>query len=142
MANTGQQNKALWSKDLLLIVLDILKNHSQHGYAILSQLRQHHIQTFDGREGNIYKLLHELERDGILYAEWRVDASEGHQDTKSPTSHTSDPKQVSESKSEAHQVARKYYSLTSKGKRQLTSYTAEKMERQSVTAERLRGRTV
>lgn len=53
-----------------LLVLSLLQERPLHGYEIIKEIRA----RSDGRlrvgEGSLYPLLHRLERDGLVSAEW------------------------------------------------------------------------
>ncbi len=75
-----------------LLVLRTLARGPQHGYGIVAYVHHASDQLLRVEEGSLYPALHRLEQSGMLRAEWR------------PT--------------ENNRRA-KYYTLTSKGRRQL-----------------------
>jgi transcriptional regulator len=77
-----------------LLILTIVANEPQHGYAIAQRLRQMSREVIQVRQGSLYPALHRLEQRGLLAPEWRT----------------------SETGREA-----KYYTLTRAGRRQLDS---------------------
>jgi PadR family transcriptional regulator, regulatory protein PadR len=54
-----------------LLILTILANEPQHGYAIAQRLRQMSRQVIQVRQGSLYPALHRLEHRGLLAPEWR-----------------------------------------------------------------------
>ncbi|MFV0451496.1 MAG: PadR family transcriptional regulator [Propioniciclava sp.] len=63
------------SKDLVAasaapIVLGILANGENYGYAILTRIAEVSDQQFEWSEGLLYPLLHRLERQGYVTAHW------------------------------------------------------------------------
>ena len=85
----------LFRGSLDVVVLAILAEGRQYGYAIHKQLKQASGQTIQA--GSLYPLLHRLESDGLIKATWdRASARE-----------------------------RKWYELTATGKRALRSSAAD-----------------
>lgn len=80
-----------------LLILTILGNGPQHGYAIAQRLRQMSNDVIQVRQGSLYPALHRLENRRLLAREWRA----------------------SETGREA-----KYYRLTKKGRAQLDNERA------------------
>ncbi len=58
--------------DMLLLV--ILADGPNHGYAIIDELRRRSGEAFDLPEGTVYPALHRLQRAGLLASTW-TDAS-------------------------------------------------------------------
>jgi PadR family transcriptional regulator, regulatory protein PadR len=77
-----------------LLILSLLRERAMYGYEILQEAGRRSARQFELKEGTIYPALHQMERAGLLSAEWR----EG--DTGR---------------------ARKYYTLTAKGRAQAKS---------------------
>jgi transcriptional regulator len=53
-----------------LLVLSLLRERALHGYEIIKEIRalsEGHLRV---GEGSLYPLLHRLERDGLVTAEW------------------------------------------------------------------------
>jgi PadR family transcriptional regulator, regulatory protein PadR len=75
-----------------LLLLTIVANEPQHGYAIAQRLQQTTRDVIQVRQGSLYPALHRLKHRGLLATEWRQ----------------------SETGREA-----KYYTLTAKGRAQL-----------------------
>jgi len=55
-----------------LLVLSVLADGPQHGYAVIEALRERSEQAFDLPEGTVYPALHRLEKAGLLISEWSV----------------------------------------------------------------------
>ena len=101
------------SKDMVAasakpLVLSILDRGESYGYAILQQVRVLSDGDIEWTDGMLYPVLHRLERQGLIEAEWRT------------------PEQGRR---------RKYYSLTEAGRRALAS---ERRQWMSVHATLLR----
>lgn len=54
------------------LVLRILSEGPQHGYGLILAIRERSGALVEFTEGTIYPLLHTLEREGLLSAEWEV----------------------------------------------------------------------
>jgi len=80
-----------------LLVLRTLAAGARHGYGILLQIHEASNHLLRIEEGSLYPALHRLETNGLLKAEWMT--------------------------SENNRRA-KYYSLTSKGRKQLRAEVA------------------
>ncbi|CAN5232379.1 helix-turn-helix transcriptional regulator [soil metagenome] len=74
------------------LVLAILAEGTSYGYAILGRVRELSDGDFEWTDGMLYPLLHRLERQGLVDAQWRV-SEEGRR--------------------------RKYYEITATGRQQL-----------------------
>jgi PadR family transcriptional regulator PadR len=77
-----------------VLLLNLLAEREMYGYEMLQEAERRSARTFQLKEGTLYPALHQMERAGLLKANWR----------DSPTGR-----------------ARKYYSLTAKGRRQAAS---------------------
>ena len=77
-----------------VLILSLLSERAMYGYEILQQAQRRSANQFQMKEGTLYPALHQMERAGFLKAAWR--------------------------ESEAGR-ARKYYSLTPKGRRHADS---------------------
>ena len=53
-----------------LLLLAILADGAQHGYAIIDELRRRSDEAFDLPEGTVYPALHRLQKGGYLSSEW------------------------------------------------------------------------
>jgi PadR family transcriptional regulator PadR len=81
-----------------LLVLRLLDRGPMYGYQMIQYLRERSDGYFELGEGALYPLLHEMEAEGFLRAEWRD--QEGR------------PK-------------RRYYRLTARGKKELARRVAD-----------------
>jgi PadR family transcriptional regulator, regulatory protein PadR len=77
-----------------VLILSLLSERAMYGYEILQEAERRSARQFQMKEGTLYPALHQMERAGLLDAEWRESES-GR--------------------------ARKYYTLTAKGRRQAES---------------------
>ena len=77
-----------------VLILSLLAERAMYGYELVQEAERRSAQQFQLKEGTIYPALHQMERAGLLSAQWRQG------DTGR---------------------ARKYYSLTAKGRRQAAS---------------------
>jgi PadR family transcriptional regulator, regulatory protein PadR len=80
------------------LLLGILAEGENYGYAIIQRVRELSNGQLEWTEGMLYPVLHRLEREGLITAEWK----EGETSRK-----------------------RKYYSLTQPGKKAATSEREE-----------------
>ena len=55
-----------------LLILTIVANEPQHGYAIAQRLRQMSRDVIQVRQGSLYPALHRLEQRKLLAPEWRA----------------------------------------------------------------------
>ena len=58
------------------LVLAILRDGPAHGYAVASQIARRSEQGLEFKQGTLYPLLHELEKDGFIVSEWEIPANE------------------------------------------------------------------
>ena len=77
-----------------VLILSLLAERAMYGYELLQEAERRSASQFQLKEGTIYPALHQMERAGYLTAEWRQG------DTGR---------------------ARKYYSLTAKGRQHAVS---------------------
>jgi PadR family transcriptional regulator, regulatory protein PadR len=63
-------NRERLKGNLDLLLLSVLAAGPEHGYAIISALRDRSDGTFDLPEGTIYPALHRLEDSGLLASSW------------------------------------------------------------------------
>ena len=77
-----------------VLILSLLSERAMYGYELLQEADRRSARQFTLKEGTIYPALHQMERAGYVTADWRQG------DTGR---------------------ARKYYSLTAKGRRQAAS---------------------
>ena len=59
-------DKTLMSGSTTLLILSLLSNGEMYGYEIISELSQRSDKTFELKEGTLYPLLHNLEREGSV----------------------------------------------------------------------------
>ena len=77
-----------------VLILGLLAKREMYGYEMLQEAERRSARAFQLKEGTLYPALHQMERAGLLKARWR-DSESGR--------------------------ARKYYSLTAKGRRRADS---------------------
>lgn len=77
-----------------VLILNLLAEREMYGYEILQEAERRSSRAFQLKEGTLYPALLQMERSGLLKATWR-DSPAGR--------------------------ARKYYSLTAKGRRRAAS---------------------
>jgi PadR family transcriptional regulator PadR len=77
-----------------VLILSLLAEREMYGYEMLQEAERRSARAFQLKEGTLYPALHQMERAGLLKARWR-DSEAGR--------------------------ARKYYSLTARGRRQAAS---------------------
>ena len=78
-----------------LLLLNLLSRGEMYGYEILQEASRRSANAFEFKEGTLYPALHQLEKKGLIVAEWRT-GDNGRE--------------------------RKYYSLTPKGKQTAVEY--------------------
>ncbi|WP_338472976.1 PadR family transcriptional regulator [Niallia sp. XMNu-256] len=59
-----------WKIETIIAVLESIQHESKDGYNISIQLLQKNERTFQKNEGQLYTLLHLLEKEEILTANW------------------------------------------------------------------------
>lgn len=89
--------KELMKGSTATLILTLLARRPMYGYELSKELEQDSGGLFALKEGTLYPILHQLEADGNVEAEW----------------------------SEEDGRKRKYYRVTAAGKRLLTEKTAE-----------------
>ena len=77
-----------------VLILALLNERAMYGYEIVQEAERRSAQQFLMKEGTVYPALHQMERAALLKSAWR-ESDNGR--------------------------ARKYYSLTAKGRRQAQS---------------------
>src|SRR5262252_11030633 len=92
MNPTGKEKQDFLKGTLDMLILKIVALGPIHGYAIATRVQQISNDVFQLQQGSLYPVLHKLEKDKLLSAEWRQ----------------------TETGREA-----KFYSLTAKGRKQL-----------------------
>lgn len=58
------------------LVLAILMEGAQHGYAIAREINRRSDNALQLKQGTLYPALHALERDGMIVGEWEVGGGE------------------------------------------------------------------
>ena len=81
-----------------VLILSLLAEQPMYGYQITQELERRSEGYFTMKEGLLYPALHQMEQDGLLSSEWRTVAGARR---------------------------RKYYFITEKGRKVLTSSVAE-----------------
>ncbi len=103
MQTDAMATKHEWSAELKkggvqLCIMALLKEGKKYGFQIIKELRERSDGYFDLKEGTLYPALHRLEKRGYLKSEWVT---------------------------EGDRPPRKYYRLTTQGKKVLRSARAE-----------------
>jgi PadR family transcriptional regulator, regulatory protein PadR len=88
-------DRELLKGSVSLLLLNLLSRGDMYGYEILQEASRRSANTFAFKEGTLYPALHQLEKKGLIEAEWRT-GDNGRE--------------------------RKYYSLTAKGKKAAREY--------------------
>ena len=88
-------DRELLKGSISLLLLNLLSRGAMYGYEILQEASRRSAQAFELKEGTLYPALHQLEKKGLIRAEWRT-GDNGRE--------------------------RKYYSLTPKGRKALQNY--------------------
>lgn len=91
-------DKTLLAGSTSMLVMKLLEEKDMYGYQMIEELRRRSDHTFDMKAGTLYPLLHTLEQKGF------VEAWEEVQETNRP---------------------RRYYHLTTAGRKQLQEKEAE-----------------
>ena len=91
-------NKELMKGSTSILILTLLKSEDMYGYQITQELKRRSDSTFEMKEGNLYPMLHALEKEGAVESYW-YDTDDGRR--------------------------RKYYKLTDTGKEMLESKQKE-----------------
>lgn len=86
-------DKELVGASTALLVLSSLSREATYGYRLLKKVNEEATGLFTWQEGTLYPILHKLEQEGLVEAEWRQ-ADTGRR--------------------------RKYYHVTKKGRETLT----------------------
>jgi len=91
-------DKSLMNGSTTLLILSLLAGEEMYGYQMITELARRSNHVFDLKEGTLYPILHGLEADGLV--------------------------SVREKKTEGGRT-RKYYRITSKGRRGLEARKQE-----------------
>lgn len=76
-----------------MLVLKLLESEPKYGYQIIQEMKEKSKEIFQLKDGTLYPVLYRLEDDGLVVSRW--------------------------SEAKGKQAARKYYEITSDGKRAL-----------------------
>ena len=90
-------NKELIKGSTDMLILNLLKNEDMYGYHMIKKLKEKSKNVFDLKEGTLYPILHSLEEEGLISSYW--DDTTGKK--------------------------RKYYAITTKGKKSLKEKNEE-----------------
>jgi len=88
-------DRELLKGSISLLLLNLLTRGDMYGYEIFQEASRRSANAFEFKEGTLYPALHQLEKKGLIQADWRT-GENGRE--------------------------RKYYSLTAKGKRAALEY--------------------
>jgi PadR family transcriptional regulator PadR len=88
-------DRELLKGSVSLLLLNLLSRGSMYGYEILQEASRRSANAFEFKEGTLYPALHQLEKKGLIQAEWRT-GENGRE--------------------------RKYYALTAKGRKSARDY--------------------
>ena len=91
-------NADLMKGSTLPLVLKLLSEREMYGYEMIKVINDRTNGALEWKEGTLYPCLHQLEADGLIRSDWREAPGERR---------------------------RKYYSITRKGRTQLSSRTNE-----------------
>lgn len=91
-------NKELMKGSTSILILSLLENEDMYGYQIAQSLKEKSENVFELKEGTLYPMLHGLENENAVQSYW-LDADNGKR--------------------------RKYYKITSHGKKMLSQKKAE-----------------
>ena len=96
--------KDMWRSSADLVVLSVLADGPRYGYAITKQVAAQSSDSIRLTPGVLYPLLHQMERQGLVNAEWDT--------VKSETGNSKRGRK------------RKWYKLSAKGRRRLKQRVA------------------
>ena len=90
------------SKELLkgstkMLILEMVKDENMYGYQMIKKLKEKSNNVFEFKEGTLYPILHSLEEEGLISSYW----------------------------DETTAKKRKYYAITTKGKKSLKEKNEE-----------------
>lgn len=92
-----RSDKELMGASTKLLVLGVLAREASYGYEVVQKLSEQSEGVFEWREGTVYPVLHRLEKEGLVRAQWQdADANETGR-------------------------RRKYYYITAKGRKALAA---------------------
>jgi DNA-binding PadR family transcriptional regulator len=93
------------------VVLALLKDRPRYGYEMVQLVNARTNGALDWSEGTLYPVLHRLEADGLVSAEWRE--------------RTAKPNGESDGPATGGARRRRYYTLTRAGRRELDRRATE-----------------
>lgn len=67
---TGTHNSEFLRGGAAIIILTMLSRKEMHGYDILKTIENESSGSFAYKEGTLYPLLHQLEKEGSIIARW------------------------------------------------------------------------
>ncbi len=59
------------TSQIALLVLSLIAEAPLHGYGLIKELEARSQNHFRFKEGSLYPVLHQLEKEGLLTTEWR-----------------------------------------------------------------------
>ena len=65
-------NKELAGASTVMLVLGLLAREPMHGYQLVKQANEQSEGAFTWQEGTIYPILHKLEHEGLVRAQWQA----------------------------------------------------------------------
>jgi PadR family transcriptional regulator PadR len=83
---------------IALLVLSLINEEPMYGYRIIKELEARSRQYFRFKEGSLYPVLHQLEKDGLVTTKWRPQRGKPN---------------------------RRYYTITAKGRKALAEARGE-----------------
>ena len=69
--NTDQFHKDLATGTYDLLVLDVLRDRPGYGYEIVKRVFEQSLCTIRWHKGTLYRVLHDLQRRGLVTSHWR-----------------------------------------------------------------------
>ena len=90
-------NKELLKGSTKMLILEMVKDENMYGYQMIKKLKEKSNNVFEFKEGTLYPILHSLEEEGLISSYW--DDTTGKK--------------------------RKYYAITTKGKKSLKEKNEE-----------------
>ncbi|HUW59395.1 MAG TPA: PadR family transcriptional regulator [Candidatus Bathyarchaeia archaeon] len=67
----AQPQKELLGASTSLLILSVLAKEASYGYKIIKRMNDEAGGRFIWQEGTVYPLLHKLEKDGLVRAQWQ-----------------------------------------------------------------------
>jgi len=65
-------DRELLKGSISLLLLKLLSERDMYGYEIIQESARRSRNAFEFKEGTLYPALHQLEKRGLLRAEWRI----------------------------------------------------------------------